>query len=227
MSLTAGYFTLIGSLPHLPEFGKAVRAPINRQRLTQRFGSLGAEETRELEAVAGLLLWERSVSFENDAEVMQRYGEVLGQIEHADLRRFVQYWMEVRTVLAALRRQKRGEGVPSPKEVWGAGPRALWIERHWDKPDFALGAVHPWMAAARDHLAAGRAKDLQALETGLVWRYLDRIAEPDPFGFGAVFAYAFKWHLLNRWLSHNPAAATERFRNLVEEVCHELQQDDA
>ena len=46
------------------------------------------------------------------------------------LRRFVEFWMELRTVLAALRRKKRGLGAPSRDETWGIDPQALWIERH-------------------------------------------------------------------------------------------------
>jgi hypothetical protein len=225
MSVAREYYTLIGSLPYLPDPKRAARSPINRQRLAQRFGSLGEEETRELEGAANLLLWERSVAFDNDAQVVRYYRELLGQIEHVELRRFAEYWMELRTVFAALRRKQLGMGAPTRGEEWGIDPRAMWIERHWDRPDFGLGSVHPWMAEAREHLEAGHAKDLQALQTGLVWRYLDRASQGQPFGFAAVFAYVFKWHLLNRWLSHDPVAATERFRDLVREVCHEFEQD--
>lgn len=224
-SASKGYFTLIGSLPHLPAPDRAERLPINRQRLLPRFAMLDERETRDLALAGDLLFWERSAAFESDAEVNRRTTWSLREISHPGLRRFVEYWMELRTVLAALRRQARGMGATSEGETWGVGPRALWIERNWDQPDYRLGAVHPWIGEARELLAAGRAEELQRLETDLLWKYLSRVAEPDPFSFDAVYAYRFKWYLLDRWLARDPEAATERFRHLVEEVSHELEQD--
>lgn len=221
------YFTLIGSLPHLPAPGRADRLPINRQRLAQRFAMLDEDETRALSTAAELLVWQRAASFESDSQVARRYREALRELTHPGLRALVEYLMEVRTLLAALRRRERGDGVPAGGAPWGVGPRAAWIERHWEKPDFGLGAVHPWIAAARDHLAAGRAEELERLQIDLLWKYLDRIAVPDPFSFDAVFAYALKWHLLDQSLTRDPQAATERFRQMVEEVSHELEQDVA
>lgn len=218
-----GYFTLIGSLPYLPEPDRAERLPINRQRFETRFGMLEPDEARELEIACDLLLWERSSSFATDAEVVSRYEWTLQELTQPALRSFVEHWMEIRTVLAALRRQQRGEGPPTEDEAWGVGPRVRWIERNWDKPDFRLGAVHPWIEPARQLLAGENVEELQRLQTNLLWKYLTRIAETDPFSFDAVFAYKFKWHLLDRWLSRDPEAATNRFRHLVEEVSHELE----
>lgn len=222
-----GYFTLIGSLPPLPAPDRAERLPINRQRLEPRFGMLEAQEARELSIAGDLLFWERSASFGTDAEVVRRYQEVAQEITHPGLMAFVEYWMDLRTVLAALRRQERGNGPPGSGELWGIGERARWIERNWDKPDFQLGAAYPWLAEAREHLSAGRAEDLQRLQTNLLWKYLSRVGDSAPFSFDAVFAYRFKWHLLDRWLSRDPEQATDRFRTLVEEVSNETEQDVA
>jgi hypothetical protein len=221
------YFTLIGSLPHLPAPERADRLPINRQRLAQRFAMLDDAETRELELAAELLVWQRAASFDSEAEVVRHYGESLRRLTHPGLRSIVEYSMELRTVFAALRRKQRGGGPPAEGESWGVGPRAAWIERYWDKADFGLGAVHPWIAAAREHLAAGHAEELERLQIDLLWKYLSRIAAPDPFSFDAVIAYALKWHLLDQSLARDPEAATERFRQMVEEVSHELEQDVA
>ena len=221
------YFTLIGSLPYLPAPGRADRLPLNRQRYAQRFAMLGDDEKRQLESAAELLVWERAAAFATDAEVVERYATVLAEISHPALRAFVEQWMERRTILAALRRRQRGESAPPVGAPWGVGRRVGWIERQWDKPDFGLGATYPWIVAAREHLAAGRAEDLERQQIDLQWSYLNRVAEPDPFSFDAVFAYAMKWHLLDQWLTHDPEAATERFRQMVEEVSHELEQDAA
>jgi hypothetical protein len=52
----------------------------------------------------------------------------------------------------------------------------------------------------------------------VVWQRLSRIAESDPFGFEAVFAFVFKWDILRAWLARDPAAAKTRFQELIKEV---------
>ncbi len=220
------YFTLIGSLPYLPAPGRAERLPINRQRLKPRFGLLEAQETRELSIAGDLLFW-GSASFETDAEVMRRYDESLREITHPGLKSFIDYCMELRTILAALRRREKGMGAPTGGESRGVGPHALSIERNWDKPNFRLGAIYPWLAEAQESLSAGHAEDLQRLQIDLLWKHLSRVAELNPFSFDAVFAYRFKWHILDQWLSRDPQEAAQRFRHLVEEVSHETQQNVA
>ena len=49
----------------------------------------------------------------------------------------------------------------------------------------------------------------------VVWTRLGHVAESAPFGFEAVFAFAFKWDIATRWLSYQPAAAATRFGELV------------
>ena len=125
-----GYFTLIGSLPHLAAPDQAERLPINRQRLEPRFAMLEEQEANDLSLAGSLLLWEHSGSFESESAVVDRYEECLREIRHSGLKAFVEFWMELRTVLAALRRKAKGGKAPAHGEKWGVGPRVGWIERH-------------------------------------------------------------------------------------------------
>ena len=54
----------------------------------------------------------------------------------------------------------------------------------------------------------------------VAWRWLDRCAEQDTFGFAAVFAYVFKWDMLRAWLANDAEKAKNRFRTLIDQVTH-------
>jgi hypothetical protein len=92
-----------------------------------------------------------------------------------------------------------------------------WIADHWNEPTFGLDAPLPWVARARASLVSGDAVGLQRMMLELAWRELGQITERYPFRFEAVFAYAFKWGILNRWLTYDASAATARFRELIRE----------
>ena len=221
IQLRKRYYTLMGSLPHLPPPGVAERLPINRQRMRQRLQSLDGEDFRNLAIAAELLVWERSPSVQTDADAVRRYRQSIGEVTHTGLRSFLEHMMAQRTIMAALRRKQQGLYPPSREEVWGFEPLASWITRNWNRSDFGLGARFPWIEEARGHLEQGRARELQDVQTRLLWSRLSRIADAEPFSFDAVFAYAARWHLLDRWLAQDPVAAGERFRSLVVEVTHE------
>jgi hypothetical protein len=52
----------------------------------------------------------------------------------------------------------------------------------------------------------------------IIWQRLSLIAESNRFGFEAVFAFVFKWDILQAWLARDAAKATGRFQELIKEV---------
>ena len=52
------------------------------------------------------------------------------------------------------------------------------------------------------------------------WRRLDRHAQQNTFAFEAVFAYVFKWDILQAWLVCDPHEAKTRFGDLIDKVTH-------
>lgn len=217
------YYDLIASLPWLPHFERAERLPINRPRLEKRLKSLEPEDARALFLAEDFLVWQRLTPMKSNTDVANQYANVLSQIAHPGLKRFIEICMEQRTIVAALRRHRLGLGPPVDGETWGIGSRVLWIESHWEASDFGLAKVHPWIPEAREYLSTGNAKELERLQTNIQWTFLSRLVESDPFGLEAVYGYVFKWHLLNQWLLHDAVAAKDRFKNLVLEVIDEYQ----
>jgi hypothetical protein len=129
--------------------------------------------------------------------------------------------MNMRTVMVALRLRRQGKGVPSGR--WGTGPYVRFIESRWVEPEFGLAAVFPWIAEAQASLDQGDAMELEKLLMGQSWTRLNRISDANPFGFEQVFAFAYKWDILRRWLSYDAEKARERFEELILEVTSDHQ----
>lgn len=212
------YYTLWASLPQLPDFTIAERLPINRQRLDARLNLLGKNDQEQLAVAAPLLAWDREAVSRVDDQVARQYEAARSRLSNGILQAFVDEQLENRTILAALRRRQLGQHSPRARSSrWGVGTRVRWIAQHWDDPNFKLDAPLRWVAEARGCLESGDAIGLQRLMLGLAWRELGQISERHPFRFEAIFAYAFKWGILNRWLTYDAEIAAQRFRELVTE----------
>jgi hypothetical protein len=218
------YYTLISSLPALPRFERAERLPINEVRLVERLRMLDPDDRIVVERTASFLAWQRQPVERTDAEVVAFFRQMTDWTSsYPVLRQMIEYRMELRTVMAALRRRHRGLPAPAPAEAWGVGPWVSYIERHWEEADFRLAAIFPWIPQARQHLVAGETLALERLLMGLIWDRVDLLS-PDMFAFARLLAYLFKWDILRRWLACNRETAQTRFETLVMEVIGEHDQ---
>ena len=212
------YYTLWASLPPLPDFTTADRLPINRQRLDARLNMLDEDDHAQLYVAAPLLAWDREAVARVDDQVARQYDTARRQLSNPVLQAFVDGQLENRTILAALRRRRLGQHSPRARSSrWGVGERVRWIGQHWDDPNFKLDAPFLVMATQNPIEQEGTYPLLQRLMLGLAWRELGQITERHPFRFEAIFAYAFKWGILNRWLTYNAETAVARFHELVTE----------
>jgi len=220
--MTAHYF-LVSSLPHLPHFEKAEWLPITRKQLESRLRLLEEGDRAQLACAEQLLGWENHPAQRTTLEVRRQYQQTLACISHPALRGFVDFQMDIRTVLAGLRHRTAGFPV-GEDEPWGVGRWVRKIESRWDAPDFGLSTVFPWIEEARSLLEKQEALELERFSMNLVWQHLARISDSRPFGFEQVFAYFFRWDILSHWLSHDADAATSRFQDLIEEVTRDHQE---
>ncbi len=209
------YYMLVASLPYLAPFERLERLPITRLKLEQRLSALRPDHAADFAAAERVVVWQRDESGKTDADVLARFRHALETIGSPSLRAFVTFRMDMRTVVAGLRRRHAGEPAPTADEPWGTQPRADFVRHHWDKPDFGLGTRYRWIGEAARLLGERDALGLERLLMSVVWTRLGHAAESDPFGFEAVFAFAFKWDIASRWLSYQPAAAATRFGELV------------
>jgi hypothetical protein len=210
------YVQLITSLPsHAPLFS-ATQTPSSRINLNQRLKMLEADDARTLQQVLSILDWKRHQIERSDADIIQDARKLLPLFENIFVRELVEGRLQYRTLLAAMRRRRRGEEAPERNTPWGYGRWMPKIRAHWHEPHFGLEQVFPWLPEALEHLDSGNALALERLLLGMYWRLLDRLSEGHEFDFEAVLIYVMRWDLVARWTCYQGKAATERFGEMVE-----------
>jgi hypothetical protein len=204
------YLTLLTSLPaHGPLFG-ARQTPLSRLRLNRRLEWLEADDAEDLVRLASLIDW-HDQRFDVDDEEVVRAAEASVAAFHNAFTRDLAVWrLELRTLVAALRRRRAGEAAPSARRRWGFGRWVPFIARHWSDPHFRLERVFPWMPEAKERLDSDPL-GLERLLLGIVWAHLERIGAPHSFDFEAVVVYVTRWDLIARLTHHDATAARARF----------------
>ena len=209
------YYTLVASLPALPHFEEAERLPINEARLRERLRMLHPDDASYVAQLSKAIAWEKQPPGDSDAEVAARYRALLREETHPGVRAAVEFRINVRTILAALRRRHRGENDGPSNPDWGVGPWVIHIEKNWTDPDLKLAGIFPWIPEAREQLEDGNSVALEKLVMGLVWTSLDRAAVGKNFVLENVIVFLSKWDILQRWLSYGEEPALDRFEKLA------------
>jgi len=215
------YYTVVASFPHLPYFADAERLPLSRLRLEQRLRMLDADESRQVFQAEFLAGWRLPAGrLGSGGKIAAQYKTALQSISQPALREFVEYRLDIQTVLAALRIRQAGSDPQQYPGSWGVGRWVKHIEAHWEATDFRLSTVYPWVQDASNCLAAADATTLDRLLMDTVWRKLSRMGDISPFGFEAITAFVFKWDILQAWLQRDAGAAKQRFQIMIEEIKH-------
>ena len=210
------YVALITSLPfHGPLFG-ARHTPLSRLRLEQRLRVLDPADALCLQRLTEILDFIHHSMTLTDAELVRRSRALEAELPGELLRELLRFRMEMRTLLAAQRRRRRGETSPPRERDWGYGRWVSQIERNWLEPGFRLERVFPWVGEAERLLRADDSLGLERLKLAVTWAHLDRMSEGHWFDFEAVVIYVLRWDLIARWTGHDAEAALARFDALVE-----------
>jgi len=215
------YYQLVASLPALPDFRRARLLPLSRLRLEERLSLLHADDWKDLTRAQSLLSWHRQPVSRTTGEFLAMYDEVVARNVNRELMSMVEFRMNARTVMVALRQRRQGKAAPSGR--WGTGSYTRIIGSRWTEPEFGLGAVFPWIPEAQSFLERGDAMELEKLLMGQTWKKLSQISDAHPFGFEQVFAFAYKWDIVHRWLSYDSEKARDRFEELISEVTSDHQ----
>lgn len=209
------YITLMASLPAI-RFLSETEPPIVRARLMERLGDLADEDGARLRQLMEVVSWRLIDVAQDDAEFVTRAEALLAGLDSPTLAAALGGQLEMRTIVAALRRRHAGEDAPAAGERWGLGPHLARIRANWNAPDFGLAGLHPWIPAAHAALAAGDAVALERLLLETAWAQQARLAEGHAFDFEAVALYLLRWSLADRWARYDADAAQTRFRGLLD-----------
>ena len=209
------YVSLMASLPALGPMLAAKHAPINGVRMLERLKQLRREHYAELLTVGELLSWSRLPLDGTDAELARRARAIIPTLTNQTLADIARDRMEMRTLVAALRRRHAGQDAPASDVAWGYGRYTRRMTSAWREPDFGLARSFPWVNAARECLEKDDSRGLERILLEQAWRLADRVAGGHTFNFEAVALYVVRWHLLYRWTQYDAEAAAVRFGELV------------
>jgi hypothetical protein len=207
------YAMLLSSLPyHGPLFG-ARQTPLSAIRLQQRLALLEPDDHRSIVLMRELVEW--NDRWDSDAEIVGQARARLQQIPSAFVRDLVEWRLELRSVIAALRYRRRG-GSPPGGRRWGYGRWTDTIARHWNEPHLGLATVFPWLPEASSRLEQGDALGLERLLLEVVWTHLERVADGHYLDGEAVAIYVQRWDLIARWTRNDRQEAMRCFDVVVQ-----------
>jgi hypothetical protein len=210
------YVTLMASLPPIGQLFEAKQTPISRLKLESRLKMLSEKDAILLNQIGSLIAWQQQPMERSDAQFIAEAKHFFEEVRHPILQEIVAYRLDVRTILAALRRRHRGESNPTVGQPWGVGRWVNYIERHWTEPGFHLEVMFPWVLEANRLLNANDSVALERLQFEVNWQMLERVGAGHYFDFEAVVIYLMRWSLVDRWTRYKGEVAVERFRNLVD-----------
>lgn len=212
------YITLMASLPALGPMLSAKHAPINRVRLESRLHQLHPDDQNELFAVRDLLSWQRLPLTGTDEELVHRARKVIPALNCETLARLARDRMELRTLVAALRRRHSGQDAPPAETLWGYGRYLSRIRANWREPGFGVEQSFPWVLPARAALENKDATRLERILIEAAWVQAERLAVLHHFDFEAVALYLVRWSLLDRWTRYDAESAAARFQELLDDA---------
>ena len=211
------YYMLISSLPALPPRLDVDRLPITLERLQARLRMLDPEDAQEIGRMRDILAWSRQFVEADDAAVVKRYGELMQEVTNPLIREVLAAVMDVRMIVAALRRRRHGLGPPTV----GFGQWFDHIRRHFNQPDFRLGHAFPGIIRFDQLLGQGDVLNLYRHMLGAVWTYLKKRAEDYVFSFEAVVLYIARWEIMRQWRQLQAERGRAVFEALVTEALGE------
>jgi len=210
------YVMLVASLPATGPLLSDKEPPISRLHLYERFNMLAPEDRAELDALISVFGWASLDPAESDAEFLERAGRIVASVRGADLRRAAHDRLEIRTLIAALRRRHAGEDAPADDVRWGYGRFVEQIRANWGVSDFGVGRAFPWVLAAREKLEAGDTVGFERIALEAAWNSGTRCELGHAFDFEAVVFYALRWSLNERWSRYDADTAGTRFAGLLD-----------
>ena len=138
----------------------------------------------------------------------------MDEIAYPDLKSWLLWRMDVRTIIAALRRRNNGENAPT-KSNWGYGRYVQHIQTHWSSPSFKLESRYTFLPEINQHLVSGESYLLEKALLKAIWNFYSTRTPQHLQGFSAVVLYLMRWDLIDHRNLHNAAAGAERFNKLV------------
>ena len=215
------YYTLLTSLPHIDSLFDSKITPISRLQLDRRLSMLSQEDRDTLIKVEQLMHWSHLGEDVDEAALIRLAARLHSELTSETLKELVNWRLDMRTVVAALRRKMRGTQAPSDPQ-WSYGSRYAYIRRNWSNPTLGLQHAFPWIPKVIECLGKQEYLELEKILLEAVWFKLDDLGRKHSFDFEAVIIYLLRWNLVARWTAYGGEQALERFSELTDQALGEF-----
>lgn len=209
------YVDLLCSLPYLENPFIRKRPPITAVQFRKRLNMLDYESREVIQKLADTFYWGRLGLDEKDENLVRQATRLIDQLDEPDMRSWQLWRMDLRTIMAALRRRKQKQSAPDAKTLWGYGRYVSHIANNWNHPTFKLESRFPWLAKAKELLEQEDSYELEKHLLSTEWDYYSRLQADEQYSLSDVWLYAMKWDLVDRWCRYNTDLAKVHFEQLV------------
>jgi hypothetical protein len=216
MTVSSPYIMLMASLPPLGDLFGQQQTPFTEVQLRHRLRFLTDQDSRTLSQIEQLVRRSKQPAEWTDGQIVRSTKALLPHLKSETLKHAVEFVINLRTIVAALRRRKLGENSP-PRTDWGYSPWIKRIERHWTEPDFGLGSAVHWLSEARRLWDGDDSVELERLVLVESWKQFSRLSNGHYFDFPAVVLYVLRWSLINRRVNYDRENAQNHFNLLIDD----------
>ncbi len=217
MNLAKNRYTLLmASLtPHEPDLFAHRQPPVSVFQLNKRLAWLHPEDARQLGDIRRVLDWS-AVGDLSDADFVQSALCLRDSIDNDSLKNIIAWRLELRTLVAAVRRRQRQPEAPIDSDLLVLTRHGRDIIRNWRQADFGLRYRFPWLLEIDSLFKQQQYWRLERFLLNLAWRYYDRIGQGHYFDFEAVVIYVLRWELRHRLSQYDGQKARQRFTELLQ-----------
>lgn len=212
------YYTLLTSLPKHGRQFKIKEPIISRIQLENRLTLLPEKEKNilfEIENVVWSSWIYQSLSF-NETDIRAKKLFTLGNVF---LNEMIEWYFNIRSILAALR--LRNKQFSPPTEKFMHGPLNRRLINGWDKLDFGLEHLYPWILGVNQKIADNDIAGIENIVLFQLWRHLAIIEDRHYFDFEALIIYILRWNIVNYWSQFNETIAMQRISELADRLLNE------
>ncbi len=208
------YTTLICSLPHLVNPFRYQSHTITLVQLEKRIKMLAYDDYVRVGQLRDLFYWGRLRLNLEETRLVRRATRFVDSLPYPQVREWLNWRMDVRSILSAMRQRKSGKPAPTTN-MWGFGSHRRQIQTNWASTCFKLEHRYPFLPEANQLLQSGESLKLERLLLESIWRYYQQQTPHYPYGFSALVLYLAKWDLVDRWQRYDYHLGAKRFESLV------------
>lgn len=215
----SNYTMVAASLPLLDQLDSATPL-LTELSLKQRLNLLGEDDRRLLNGISQILLSSNQRVTIPRTRLLSWKTDLERREDCPDFIKFVDQYLQLRTVIAALRYRRDGNNQSQAKDninLWSMHPLGKKICENWKEKDFAVALIVPQMQELLP-LFDEDAYTFYSHFNILLWNMASAAKHNHWFDFDAVAFYTFRWQLAVDYRTANGKAAYERLNRAVEAI---------